>query len=113
MQTVNNAKSFEQETRSTCVHFGAWVRLDPEHAIAKKTELKFSQFNTASGPCGVQTDRGRYTAYSFYMTPALCVSQERWPFPSLEVLRCGITKPRAIFFGNGSQRGVTDMTASR
>ena len=52
-------------------------------------------------------------AYSIPLPPALCVSQERWPFPSLEVLRCGITKPRAIFFGNGSQRGVTDMTASR
>ena len=52
-------------------------------------------------------------AYSIPSPPALCVSQERWPFPGLEILRCGITKPRVIFFGNGSQRGVTDHTARR
>ncbi|TWU20338.1 hypothetical protein Pla144_49850 [Bythopirellula polymerisocia] len=51
--------------------------------------------------------------YSIPLTPALCVSQERWPFTGLEFLRCGITKPRAVFFENGSQRGVTDITASR
>jgi hypothetical protein len=56
---------------------------------------------------------GYKTAYSIRLCPALCVSQERWPFAGLEFLRCGITKPRAIFFGNGSQRGVTDATASR
>ena len=58
-------------------------------------------------------DSGVATAYSFYLTPALCVSQERWPLTGLEVLRSGITKPRAIRFGNGSQRGVTDATSSR
>ena len=52
-------------------------------------------------------------AFSFYLTPTLCVSQELWPLTGLEVLRSGITKPRAIRLGNGSQRGVTDATASR
>ena len=32
--------------------------------------------------------------YSFYLTPALCVSRERRPFAGPEFRRGGITKPR-------------------
>ena len=53
------------------------------------------------------------TAYSIPFPPALCVIQERWPFPSLELLSRGITKPRAILLGIGSQLRVTDYTACR
>ena len=45
--------------------------------------------------------------------PRLCASRENGgPSSAWEFLRCGITKPRAILFGNGSQRGVTDITSA-
>ena len=49
-----------------------------------------------------------FCPYRMATTPALCVSRERRPFGGSEFPRGGITKPRALFFGDGSQRGVTD-----